>query len=80
MLTGIFTTVGAVQGARQLTTTYPLLLSPAFRAPGDTDAVTEAVVDETAVTKTAALLSVVEYVTLIGIGKAPGPASEIVKG
>jgi hypothetical protein len=41
--------------------------------------VTEAVVDETAVTETAALLSVVEYVTLIGIEGAPGPASEIVK-
>ena len=39
----------------------------------------DAVVDEAGVRDTEALLSLEEYTTLIGIGKAPGPASETVK-
>lgn len=68
-----------VQGAEQVTTTNPALLSPACRAPDDTEAVMDAVVDEAGVRDTEALLSLEEYTTLIGIGKAPGPASETVK-
>jgi hypothetical protein len=78
MLTGILWGL-LVQGPEQVTTTNPELLSPAWRAPDDTDAVMDAVVDEAGVSETAALLSLEEYTTLIGIGKAPGPASETVK-
>ena len=68
-----------MQGAEQVTTTNPELVFPAARALADTDAVRDAVVDEAGVRETAALLSEEEYATLIGIGKAPGPASAIVK-